>query len=92
MSYVRSNLPDIHGLEKFMDFGILNSILRADYFPPKDMWYTPSPINYYYFGHLITAVITKLTFIPSFITYNLMIATLFAFTFTAGLSIVYKSI
>lgn len=87
-SYVRSNLPDIHGLEKFMDFGILNSILRADYFPPKDMWYTPLPINYYYFGHLMTAVITKITFIPSYITYNLMIATLFAFTFTAGLSIV----
>jgi YYY domain-containing protein len=87
-SYVRSNLPDIHGLEKFMDFGFLNSILRADYFPPKDMWYTPLPINYYYFGHLATAVITKLTFIPSFISYNLMISTLFAFTFSAGLSII----
>lgn len=87
-SYVRSNLPDIHGLEKFMDFGFLNSILRADYFPPKDMWYTPLPINYYYFGHLITAVVTKLTFIPSSITYNLMISTLFALTFTASLSII----
>ncbi len=85
-SYVRSNIPDIHGLEKFMDFGFLNSILRSDYFPPKDMWYTPFPINYYYFGHLMTAVVTKLINIPSFITYNLMIATLFALTFTASLS------
>ena len=85
-SFVRSNSPDIHGLEKFMDFGFLNSILRSDYFPPKDMWYAPLSVNYYYFGHLITAVITKLTSIPSFISYNLMLATLFALTFTASLS------
>lgn len=85
--FVRSNLPDIHGLEKFMDFGFLNSILRSDYFPPKDMWYTSMPINYYYFGHLMAAVITKLSNIPSFISYNLMLATLFALTFTASFSI-----
>jgi len=86
-SFVRGNSPDIHGLEKFMDFGFLNSILRADFFPPKDMWYTPLPINYYYFGHLVTAVLTKMSMIPSFISYNLMLATLFAFTFTASLSL-----
>lgn len=85
--YIRSNLPDIHGLEKFMDFGFVNSILRADYFPPKDMWYTPLSINYYYFGHLVTAVVIKLTNIPSFIGYNLMLSTLFALAFTASLSI-----
>ena len=86
-SYVRANNSDIHGLEKFMDFGFLNSILRSDYFPPKDIWYTPLPINYYFFGHLVTAVLTKLSFIPSFITYNLMLATLFTLTFTATFSI-----
>ncbi|RJQ35876.1 hypothetical protein C4559_05960 [Candidatus Microgenomates bacterium] len=86
-SYIRGQQPDIHGLEKYMDFGFVNSILRADYFPPKDMWFTPFSINYYYFGHLITAVLTKLSGIPSFITYNLMIATLFAFTFVETFSI-----
>jgi uncharacterized membrane protein len=86
-SYVRANNPDIHGLEKFMDFGFLNSILRSNYFPPKDMWYTPLSINYYFLGHLITAVLTKLSFLPSFITYNLMLATLFTLTFTASFSI-----
>src|ERR1035437_5999967 len=85
--YVRANSPDIHGLEKFMDFGFLNSILRSSYFPPKDMWYTPLPINYYFFGHLITAVLTKISSIPSFISFNLMIATLFALTFTTTLSL-----
>jgi uncharacterized membrane protein len=87
-SYVRGNFPEIHGLEKYMDFGFINSALRSDYFPVKDMWYTPFSVNYYYFGHLVTAVFTKLTSIPSNITYNLMLATLFGFTITASLSIV----
>ncbi len=86
-SYIRAHQPDINGLEKFMDFGFINSILRSEYFPPKDMWFTPYPINYYYFGHLITAVLTKLSGIPSLITYNLMLSTIFAFTFTASFSI-----
>lgn len=86
-SYIRANNPDTHGLEKFMDFGFLNSILRSDYFPPKDMWYSPFPINYYFFGHLTAAVLTKLSTIPPYITYNLMLAALFALTFTASFSI-----
>ena len=86
-SYVRSFSPSIHGLEKFMDFGFINSILRTEYLPPRDMWLTPFSINYYYFGHLFTAVLTKLSQIPSFITFNLMIASLFAFTFTMSFSI-----
>ncbi len=87
-AHIRAYQPDIFGLEKYMDFGFVNSILRSTYFPPKDMWYTPLPINYYYFGHLVTAVITKLTAIPSFISFNLMLATLFAFTYTLSFSIV----
>lgn len=87
LAWIRGFQPDIHGLEKFMDFGFINSILRSDYFPPRDMWLTPLPINYYYFGHLVTAVLTKLSFLRPEITYNLMLATIFAFTFTASFSI-----
>jgi uncharacterized membrane protein len=86
-SYIKGFSPDIHDLEKFMDFGFINSILRSDYFPPRDMWFTPLPINYYYFGHLFTAVLTKLTQIPSYITFNLMLASIFAFAFTFTFSI-----
>ncbi len=86
-SFVRAHQPDIHDLEKFMDYGFINSILRSEYFPPRDMWLTPLSINYYYFGHLFTAVATKASGIPSFITFNLMIATIFAFTFTLSFSI-----
>lgn len=86
-SFIRANLPDIHGLEKFMDFGMTNSILRSTYFPPLDMWYSGFPINYYYFGHLTTAVLIKFSDIASNIGYNLMLATIFAFSFTSVLSL-----
>lgn len=86
-SYVRATQSTIDGLEKYMDFGFVNSILRSTYFPPRDMWYTPDAINYYYFGHLMTAVITKLSQLPSSTTFNLMIATLFAFCFTGSFAL-----
>ncbi|MBM3283494.1 hypothetical protein FJY90_04530 [Candidatus Gottesmanbacteria bacterium] len=93
-AYVRATEPSIRGLEKFMDFGFVNSILRSTFFPPLDMWLTKSPdysggyfINYYYFGHYIAAFLTKLSGIDSAVTYNLMLATLFAFTFTLPFSI-----
>lgn len=86
-SFIRAHEPSINGLEKFMDFGFLNSILRTTYQPAVDMWFPPNPINYYYFGHLTTAVATKLSFLPSNITYNLMIATLFSFTFGLSFSL-----
>lgn len=88
-SFVRGNEPSIRGLEKFMDYGFVNSILRGNYFPPLDIWLTKSPdytggyfINYYYYGHYINAFLTKLSSINSSITYNLMINTLYAFTFS----------
>ncbi len=87
LSYIRSFSPDIHGLEKYMDYGFINSILRSEYFPPKDMWFPPFSINYYYFGHLITAVLTKLSGIPSNISYNLMLATIFGLCFSSSFSL-----
>ncbi len=86
-SYVRGTSPDIHGLEKFMDYGFINSILRSSYFPPKDMWFTPHSINYYYFGHLVIAVLTNLSDIKSSIVFNLSVASIFAFTFVGSFSI-----
>lgn len=87
-SYVRGNMPNIHGLEKFMDFGFVNAILRTDYFPALDMWYSGSTINYYYFGHLITAVLIKISNVTPSAGYNLMLAALFGLTFTSVLSLV----
>jgi YYY domain-containing protein len=86
-AYVRGFQPIIEGLEKYMDFGFINSLLKAQYFPPHDMWLSGYTINYYYFGHLIAAIITLLSKIPPEIIYNLMIAVVFALCFTSSFSI-----
>jgi uncharacterized membrane protein len=75
-SYVRAHQPEIRGLEKLMDYGFVNSALRSDTLPPTDMWAVGYPINYYWFGHFAVALLTKLSNIPSEITYNLMLATI----------------
>ncbi|MBP9817131.1 hypothetical protein KBC75_00055 [Candidatus Shapirobacteria bacterium] len=86
-SYVRSFSPDIESLEKFMDWGFVNSALRSTYMPPIDMWFASEPINYYYFGHLMVATLTKLSNIDSSLTYNLAMASTCALTFVSGFSL-----
>ncbi len=86
-AYVRGFQPDINGLEKYMDYGFMNTILRSRYFPPLDMWLAGETINYYYFGHLVSAILTRMSGIDSAITYNLLIATLFAFAFIGAFSL-----
>ncbi len=93
-AFVRGQEPSIRGLEKFMDYGFMKSILRTSYFPPLDMWYASLPINYYYFGHLTGAVQIMLSRVPSEVGYNLILATIFAqsiiSTFSLTAHIVYS--
>ncbi len=86
-SWVKAHEPSIRGLEKFMDYGFMQSILYSRFFPPADMWYPPYPINYYYFGHLVTALLTKLSGLDLAYAFNLMLASIFAFTLTMSFSI-----
>ena len=87
-SYVRGFAPDIQDLEKYMDWGFVNSALRSKFLPPADMWFSGEVINYYYFGHLIFALITKLSKVISSVGYNLSIATVCSLTFTSAFSLV----
>ncbi|PIY69668.1 hypothetical protein COY89_05345 [Candidatus Roizmanbacteria bacterium CG_4_10_14_0_8_um_filter_36_36] len=95
--YVRGQEPSVRGLEKFMDFGFINSILRSKYFPPLDMWLSANtsnlqgfPINYYYFGHLVGSSLIKLTGVKPAIGYNLILATIFALGVTQVFSLVFN--
>lgn len=91
-SWIKAHEPSIRGLEKFMDYGFMQSILNSTYFPPADMWYPPMPINYYYFGHLVAALLTRLSHLDLGYTFNLMLATIFACTLTMSFSIGYQLI
>ncbi len=94
-TYVRGQEPSIHNLEKFMDFGFMNSILRTRYFPPLDMWLSANPqapngfpINYYYFGHLMGSMLIKLNQVKPAVGYNLILSTIFALSVTEAFSLV----
>ena len=91
-SWVKAHEPSIRGLEKFMDYGFMQSILNTQYFPAMDMWWAGGYINYYYFGHLVTAVLTKVSGLSLAYTFNLMLATIFALTATMSFSIGYQLI
>ncbi len=86
-TWIKAHEPSINGLEKFMDYGFMQSVLNTRYFPAGDMWWAGGSINYYYFGHLVTAVLTKLSGLSLGYTFNLMLATLFALTATMSFSI-----
>jgi YYY domain-containing protein len=70
--------------EKFLDFGMLQSLLRADALPPEDMWFAGRPVQYYYGGHLITALLTKITGTDARFAYNLALAGFYGMLVTAA--------
>lgn len=86
-SWVKAHEPSIRSLEKFMDFGFTKSILIARFFPAPDMWYAGGTINYYYFGHTVMAVLTRLSGIDLTYTFNLMLASIFALSLTMSFAI-----
>ncbi len=79
-AYLRAREPQIRGLEKFMDYGFVVSILRGAYFPPLDHFFAGGTINYYYFGHLIAAFLIRGSGVKPAVGFNLQISFLFALT------------
>ena len=71
---IRACKPEIIGLEKFMNWAFINSILSSPQLPPPDPWLAGFPINYYYFGHLVAAGLISLSGVESSFGYNLMVA------------------
>lgn len=78
-TYVRGLMPKAEGLEKFMDYGFMMSLWRTDWLPAKDMWLAGADINYYYFGQFVYTLLSKLSGIEPAYSYNLSIASTFAY-------------
>lgn len=75
---LRASDPAVVGSEKFLDYGLLNALLRAGTLPPEDMWFAGESVQYYYGGHLIAATLARLTNTPPEIAYNLAFAGFYA--------------
>jgi len=79
--FLRFLLPDIFGAEKLMDVAFINAVLRAENFPPADPFFAGGVLDcYYYFGYVIGAVITLLSFSPPEIGFNIAIAGIAAYS------------
>ncbi|GAB6861541.1 DUF2298 domain-containing protein [Haloplanus litoreus] len=77
---VRAVDPAVYpvGGEKFLDFGLLQSLDRAPRLPPEDMWFAGEPVAYYYGGHLLTAALADLSSTAPRYAYNLSLAGFYA--------------
>ncbi|HLB27336.1 MAG TPA: DUF2298 domain-containing protein [Dehalococcoidia bacterium] len=88
--YLRSFVPEINFGEKAMDFAFINAVLRTDYFPADDPWLAGHSNPLYYFGHIAVATLTKLTDIPSRITFNLSVALVPALSASMAFGLLYN--
>ena len=70
--------PAIAYTEKPMDFTFLASAIHTRSIPPRDCWFAGQPINYYYLGYVLIAVIARVSRIDPAVAYNLGLATLFS--------------
>ncbi|MCR4688230.1 MAG: hypothetical protein K5745_01615 [Saccharofermentans sp.] len=87
MCYFKGFLPNINGQEKFMDYGFVMSMLRNSKLPANDMWLSSYPINYYYFGQFVYALLIKVSCIVPDVGYNIAMCTATALPFAMSFSI-----
>lgn len=88
----RSIKGDILDLEKFMDFGFIQSYLKETKLPLKDMWLANEKVNYYTFGHFLCSILIRLINVPANFGYNLCLALVMALTATNVFSLVINTI
>ncbi len=90
LAFVRSANPDLTGTERPMELAFINGILRSPAFPPQDPWLSGYAISYYYFGYVMTAMLTRLSGINGSMAHNLMTALIFALGAVGSFGILYN--
>ena len=80
----------VRGGEKPMELSYLNAVIKSTYFPPYDPWFAGGYLNYYYFGYVLVALLTKLTGVLPSIAFNLAIPSLYGLTAVGCCSFAYN--
>ena len=90
--------PDVHNIVGHgyngggepMGMAYLSAIYNDVKFPPHDPWMSGFTLNYYYWGQLLLATVSKALGYAPKITYNLSLSILFALSFIAAFSLSYN--
>ncbi len=77
---LRSQQNNLTGTEKTMELMMMSSVMRSETFPPNDAWLSGYAISYYYFGYVLSAMLSMLSGIASTAGFNMTISLLFALT------------
>jgi YYY domain-containing protein len=82
--------PSLYLSEIPMNFAFVNALNRSQWFPPSDPWLAGYPINYYYFGHFLVALLIRLSGVEPAVGFNLAGITFFACVATLIFLIVFE--
>jgi YYY domain-containing protein len=89
-TFIKMGNAAIWATEKLPDFGLYNRLTLESSLPPKDIWLSGFPVNYYYVGHFVFATLTKITGIPAVYGVNLSVILIFCLIFISSFSIIYN--
>ena len=88
LSIIRGYNPDINGLEKFMDAGLMQSYMVSPTLPIQDMWLAGETFNYYTFGHFLGALSTQFLSLDLSVGYNINLGFLMGLVLLGSSSVV----
>lgn len=75
---LRSFFPDLDQSEKFFNLAFINSIAASPTLPAPDPWFGGQPMNYYYGGHFLIGVLSKLSGTLPSTGYNIAMGLVYA--------------
>jgi YYY domain-containing protein len=86
----RAHQNNLTGTEKPMELMFMSSVQRSPSFPPNDGWMAGYAISYYYFGYVLSAMLSMLSGVGSTVGFNMTISLLFALTGLTAFGVVYN--
>jgi len=88
----RAYQNDTSTTEKPMELAFMSGILRSGTFPPNDPWLSGYAISYYYFGYVMSAMLTMISGVKIGIGFSLTIALWFGLTGASAFGVAYNMV
>ncbi|MGB1287691.1 MAG: DUF2298 domain-containing protein, partial [Aggregatilineales bacterium] len=89
-SIFRAFQNDTFSTEKPMEMAFISGIMRSETFPPNDAWLAGFSISYYYFGYVMTAMLSMLSGVSSGVGFSMINALMFALTGITAFGVAYN--